>query len=46
MTTHRRTAMTAYQRSTALFSRDVVGVPLYAYQTPWADRIVSAAEDE
>lgn len=45
MTTHRRAALARYQRESALWSRDVVGLPLYPYQTPWADRIVSAAAE-
>lgn len=43
--TARSSALAQYQRSTALFSRDVVGMALYPYQTPWADRIVSAAAE-
>jgi hypothetical protein len=45
VTSARSSALAAYQRSTALFSRDVVGLPLYPYQTPWADRIVEAASE-
>lgn len=45
MTSARSSALAAYQRSTALWSRDVVGMELYPYQTPWADRIVSAAAE-
>ena len=42
----RSSALARYQRETALWSRDVVGLALYPYQTPWADRIVSAAADD
>ena len=41
----RTTALDAYTRSSALFSEHVVGLPLYPYQTPWADRIISAAAE-
>lgn len=41
--TTRRAAFAQYQRETALWSRDVVGLPLYRYQIPWADRIVETA---
>ena len=39
----RREAFAAYQRSMGLFSRDVVGTPLRAYQLPFADYILEAA---
>ena len=41
----RSSALARYQQETALWSRDVVGLALYPYQTPWADRIVSAAAE-
>lgn len=34
-----------YQRSMGLFSRDIVGVPLYAYQEEWADYILEVVND-
>ena len=34
-----------YQRSMGLFSRDIVGVPLYAYQEEWADYILDVVND-
>lgn len=45
MSGDRLTALARYQRETALWSRDVVGLALYPYQTPWADRIVSVAAE-
>lgn len=36
----RLNAFRRYQQSMGLFSRDVVGVPLYPYQTAWADYVL------
>lgn len=33
-------AFASYQRSMGLFSRDIVGLPLYPYQVEWADYIL------
>lgn len=37
---NRLEAFRRYQRSMALFSRDIVGLPLHPYQTAWADYIL------
>lgn len=36
----RASAFTNYQRSMGLFSRDIVGLPLYPYQSEWADYVL------
>jgi len=41
--TPRQGAFARYQRDMALFSRDVVNMPLYRYQTAWCNRILAAA---
>lgn len=46
MTTHRRAALARYQRESALWSRDVVGLPLHTYQTGPADYIVQAVAEK
>lgn len=40
--TSRSLAFTHYQRNMGPFSRDVIGVPLYPYQTEWADYALAA----
>lgn len=40
MTANRRLAFKRYQNDIYLFSRDVVGVPLYPYQTQWAQYLI------
>ncbi|MFZ1752730.1 MAG: hypothetical protein WBO46_15015 [Caldilineaceae bacterium] len=45
MTITRQEAYAKYQRESRLFSRDVVGVPLYPYQTHWADYVVAMAAE-
>lgn len=41
----RRDAFRRYQRDAYLFSRDVVGLPLYAYQTAWAQHIIDVVRE-
>jgi hypothetical protein len=41
--TSRAAAFANYQRDIYLFSRDVVGLPLYAYQAGWAQHILEVA---
>ncbi len=43
--TARSAALARCARSSALFSEHIVGLPLYPYQTPWADRIVQVAAE-
>jgi hypothetical protein len=45
MTTTRLEAFKRYQRDAYLFSRDVVGLPLYPYQVGWAQHIIDVVRE-
>lgn len=43
--TTRRSAFARYQRSSYLWSRDVVGLPLHPYQQSWADYVLTVVAE-
>lgn len=43
--TKRVEAFRRYQRDAYLFSRDIVGIPLYPYQTEWAQHIIDVVRE-